>query len=74
MNLISKIAIGVAIPVMIIIGLFFGSVMYDNWSYQAEKSLQKECNTVPDDQEEYDLFIKKCSKYYDAEKGRWINP
>ena len=37
MNLISKIAIGVSIPVMIIVGLSFGLQMYDKTIYEMEK-------------------------------------
>ena len=39
MNLISKIAIGVSIPVMIIVGLSFGLQMYDKTIYDLEKKL-----------------------------------
>ena len=39
MNLIPKIAIGVSIPVMIIVGLSFGLQMYDKTIYDLEKKL-----------------------------------
>jgi hypothetical protein len=38
-NLISKIVIGVSIPVMIIVGLSFGLQMYDKTIYDLEKKL-----------------------------------
>ena len=38
-NLISKIAIGVSIPIMIIVGLSFGLQMYDKTIYDLEKKL-----------------------------------
>ena len=38
-NLIPKIAIGVSIPVMIIVGLSFGLQMYDKTIYDLEKKL-----------------------------------
>ena len=39
MNLISKIVIGVSIPVMVIVGLSFGLQMYDKTIYDLEKKL-----------------------------------
>ena len=41
MNLISKIAIGVSIPVMIIVGLSFGLQMYDKTIYELEQQKEK---------------------------------
>jgi len=40
-NLISKIAIGVSIPVMIIVGLSFGLQMYDKTIYELEQQKEK---------------------------------
>ena len=41
MNLISKIVIGVSIPVMIIVGLSFGLQMYDKTIYELEQQKEK---------------------------------
>ena len=41
MNLISKIAIGVSIPVMVIVGLSFGLQMYDKTIYELEQQKEK---------------------------------
>ena len=41
MNLISKIVIGVSIPVMVIVGLSFGLQMYDKTIYELEQQKEK---------------------------------
>ena len=41
MNLISKIAIGISIPVMVIVGLSFGLQMYDKTIYELEQQKEK---------------------------------
>ena len=52
MNLISKIAVGVSIPVMIIVGLSFGLQMYDKTISEMEKQEREESEMEKQEKEE----------------------
>ena len=76
MNLISKIAIGVSIPVMIIVGLSFGLQMYDKMEHDAyiEKELAKELFGTPIQRQQVaDFEDCKVNGFQEPQCAKWID-